>query len=294
MTEVPREVAIPEDALRAAALTPRCVRRLGTTVGTADSLARCRYRGCHRRRRSRCRVRVRAYLDKGFIGLPPEGAAPSSPNKGTLVLSYMGEVTRAWRVAVRSTLHSVSVFADGRLIWRREGVVWPRLPGEPTGYRPFWANAHSSGSSNASPVRASSSCGRGHLERAVRSKPVADQQWHPLGRIGVRIGNRLVRSSGARRTLRTRSHAAFGTGPQRQERILDRLTRTARGSRTGCRLPRGGPDDQGLCAGAVRRLPLVGAGCDRAGGDHAPAARGKVETGCTPRPWDGTRRAATR
>jgi len=52
------------------------------------------------------------YLDKGFIGLPPEGATPSSPESGELEISYWARWaangtdgrTRAW------------VYADGRLI----------------------------------------------------------------------------------------------------------------------------------------------------------------------------------
>ena len=51
----------------------------------------------------------------GFIGLPPEGATPSTPEAGELVLSLWGRSTtddgllRAW------------VYADGRLIWTKEG-----------------------------------------------------------------------------------------------------------------------------------------------------------------------------
>lgn len=56
---------------------------------------------------------VRAYfLDKGFIGLPPEGATPSSPETGQLVLSAYGpgggSRTHIW------------VYADGRVISQRQ------------------------------------------------------------------------------------------------------------------------------------------------------------------------------
>jgi len=52
----------------------------------------------------------------GLIGLPPEGATPSSPRRGELVLSFMfghsaGDPGR----------FSGSVYADGRLIWQRLG-----------------------------------------------------------------------------------------------------------------------------------------------------------------------------
>ena len=51
-------------------------------------------------------------LDKGFIGLPPSGAAPSNPDGAELVLSawgvHGGARTRLW------------AYTDGRLIWQRE------------------------------------------------------------------------------------------------------------------------------------------------------------------------------
>jgi hypothetical protein len=66
-------------------------------------------------------------LDKGFIGLPPIGATPSSPASGELEIYYWvnfvdpkGEITRreAW------------VYADGRLIWLEGGFVERRLTPE--------------------------------------------------------------------------------------------------------------------------------------------------------------------
>jgi hypothetical protein len=57
---------------------------------------------------------VRAFiLDRGFIGLPPEGATPSVPESGELVVNWLGRsatldgapLVRAW------------VYADGRIIW---------------------------------------------------------------------------------------------------------------------------------------------------------------------------------
>jgi hypothetical protein len=49
----------------------------------------------------------------GFVGLPPEGAPPSRPRSGRLVLSYLGRQFARW--------YQVWVYADGRLIWQREG-----------------------------------------------------------------------------------------------------------------------------------------------------------------------------
>ena len=43
-------------------------------------------------------------LRKGFVGLPPEGAVPSSPATGVLVLQVMTRRKRVW------------VYADGRMI----------------------------------------------------------------------------------------------------------------------------------------------------------------------------------
>jgi hypothetical protein len=56
---------------------------------------------------------VRAFIiDKGFIGLPPVGARPSAPTGGNLVLSAYG--------VARGSRTQIWVYADGRLIWRRE------------------------------------------------------------------------------------------------------------------------------------------------------------------------------
>jgi hypothetical protein len=53
-------------------------------------------------------------LSRGFIGLPPLGATPSTPDSGKLVVSawsvHAGSRTRLW------------VYGDGRLIWQREFV----------------------------------------------------------------------------------------------------------------------------------------------------------------------------
>jgi hypothetical protein len=55
-------------------------------------------------------------LDKGFVGLPPVGATTSTPESGKLVLSFSGRNTT---LGLRMT--SVFVYADGRVIWVREG-----------------------------------------------------------------------------------------------------------------------------------------------------------------------------
>lgn len=59
-------------------------------------------------------------LDKGFIGLPPEGATPSTPDSGELEIFY-------WVADPNGTLgrSRAWVYADGRLIWLREGSDLP-------------------------------------------------------------------------------------------------------------------------------------------------------------------------
>jgi hypothetical protein len=60
---------------------------------------------------------VRALLtDKGIVGLAPDGATPSTPRQGELVLDYayghtLGDAGR----------FNLSMYADGRLIWQRIG-----------------------------------------------------------------------------------------------------------------------------------------------------------------------------
>ncbi len=47
-----------------------------------------------------------------FTGLPPEGAAPSTPDQGELVLSFGGRVG-----SLGGDLHRMWLYTDGRLIW---------------------------------------------------------------------------------------------------------------------------------------------------------------------------------
>ncbi len=62
---------------------------------------------------------VRAFfLDQGFIGLPPKGATPSNPESGELVVNFYGRST-----TLGGSLSRVWVYADGRMIWHREGEV---------------------------------------------------------------------------------------------------------------------------------------------------------------------------
>jgi hypothetical protein len=62
------------------------------------------------------------FLDRGFIGLPPEGATPSAPDRGELVVSWFGRsATLPGRYG--GPLFRVWVYADGRIIWSRSGSI---------------------------------------------------------------------------------------------------------------------------------------------------------------------------
>jgi hypothetical protein len=71
-------------------------------------------------------VRV-LHLDRGFIGFPPVGATPSEPESGELVLRWLGDSeTHArphWRGGVDAPFVGAWVYADGRVIWLRDGQV---------------------------------------------------------------------------------------------------------------------------------------------------------------------------
>ena len=54
----------------------------------------------------------RAFVEP-FVGLPPEGATPSTPETGELVLSFGGRVH-----SLGLDFHRMWLYADGRLIWK--------------------------------------------------------------------------------------------------------------------------------------------------------------------------------
>ncbi len=63
-----------------------------------------------------CAFGVRAILlDEGSTALPPEGATPSTPETGELVIHYYGRPGLG-----HPPVHQVWVYADGRMIWRDE------------------------------------------------------------------------------------------------------------------------------------------------------------------------------
>jgi hypothetical protein len=70
---------------------------------------------------------TRQTLVEPFVGLPPAGAAPSRPEVGKLVVEANGRCTN------EGAFCFVWIYADGRLIWLRDGAL------------PFGANAGSTG-----------------------------------------------------------------------------------------------------------------------------------------------------
>lgn len=61
-------------------------------------------------------------LDQGFIGLPPQGATPSAPESGELVLRWLGRSATPVPLS-GGPLFRVWVYADGRIIWSRDGPI---------------------------------------------------------------------------------------------------------------------------------------------------------------------------
>jgi hypothetical protein len=64
-------------------------------------------------------VRV-LFLDRGFLGLPPVGATPSTPGDGELVLRWLGRSETHARGRFTKPLVRTWVYADGRVIWSEE------------------------------------------------------------------------------------------------------------------------------------------------------------------------------
>ena len=59
---------------------------------------------------------VRALFEQGIVGVAPEGAVPSTPERGELVLGFMFGHTEG-----DPGRFTVYVYADGRMIWQRLG-----------------------------------------------------------------------------------------------------------------------------------------------------------------------------
>jgi hypothetical protein len=62
-------------------------------------------------------------LHKGFVGLPPVGAKPSAPESGALVLHWVGRSATLPKLRYSGPLVRAWVYADGRIVWSREGAI---------------------------------------------------------------------------------------------------------------------------------------------------------------------------
>ena len=76
---------------------------------------------------------VRAFiLDRGFVGLPPEEATPSTPERGELVIAWNARSATLATGHCWGPLVRVWVYADGRVIWDRRGGRIPEGANELT------------------------------------------------------------------------------------------------------------------------------------------------------------------
>jgi hypothetical protein len=147
------------------------------------------------------------FFDRGFIGLPPVGATPSAPESAELVLSFFGRST-----TLGGTFEEAYVYADGRVIWQREG-------GAPTG-----ANDVTSGFLE----RRLTSDGVKLLRSEVISTGLFGRDLTLIsehdfgGRIQARNDGRLVRVRWINRALRLKNDPGTTATPE-QEHALARL-----------------------------------------------------------------------
>jgi len=65
-------------------------------------------------------------LDRGFVGVPPEGATPSAPESGELVVLWLGRSATLPHDPVHGVVGPLVrswVYADGRIIWSRSASI---------------------------------------------------------------------------------------------------------------------------------------------------------------------------
>src|SRR5262245_36176734 len=99
MSEIaPRRADSPSPRVRMVALVAAA---LIVLVGTASAIGAAR----------------EFILDQGFLGFAPEGATPSTPESGELVLHYLGRSAIHGKGQFARPLVQVWVYADGRMIW---------------------------------------------------------------------------------------------------------------------------------------------------------------------------------
>lgn len=138
-------------------------------------------------------------------GLPPEGATPSTPERGELILRLEGSTKGQWNM--------IWVYADGRLIWHRSG------------YRPEDASEASTGlleqrlTPEGVELLRSEIISTGLFERDLA---LASDGNPPYLEIQVRNGDRLVRATWAWRRNMGPGRPARAPTPE-QASALERL-----------------------------------------------------------------------
>jgi hypothetical protein len=156
----------------------------------------------------------------GFIGLPPEGAAPSAPERGELVLEFHGGTPST------DMYTDMWMYADGRLIWRQDTDV-------PYGTIPGGANLRGAGllerglTQEGLDLVLSEVISTGLFEKNLEL-PI--EGWFPDDNCGfdpgieVRIGDRLIRLTWVARCGEPELQLATPEQADAVVRLIGRLT----------------------------------------------------------------------
>ena len=199
---------------------------------------------------------IRAFvLDRGFIGLPPQGAAPSTPESGELVLSYLGRPTTLVTLGFPN-YYRAWVYADGRLIWDREGA------------HPFGGSEQTTGfleqrlTPEGVELLRSEIISTGLFGHDLAL--VSGHGLHHWGAIQVRNGDRLVEVEWDTRTFLTwrenEDRARFRDATPEQASALERLS--ARLTDPASWLPASAWDDREIRAYVPSRVAICAQGYD--------------------------------
>jgi hypothetical protein len=114
-------------------------------------------------------------LDEGFVGVPPDGATPSTPESGELVLHYIGRPA-----ATEGRRFQAFLYADGRLIWDLADLAGPK-------YRTGFLEQRLT--PEGVELLLSEFISTGLFDRDIKLVSKGDSGW---ALIQVRNGNRLV------------------------------------------------------------------------------------------------------
>ena len=136
------------------------------------------------------RSAARAFvLDQGFVGLPPVGATPSTPEDGELVLHWMVR-----SVAVGGLQSRAWVYADGRIVWSRHDGPLPEGANElVSGYLEQRLRRTASSSCGRSSSRAGSSIAVGSSSFQTSRRRLGTEAGSAWGSVEVHDGDDPVR-----------------------------------------------------------------------------------------------------